>query len=176
MTFGEAFVFFAFTWAANIISKNKMLNKVISLAVMILMGIVLLLNVRLANICYLKEEILQSQAVQYYTALISDIRETDGYTSQTPVVYIGEFNKKTTGINDVGYLFEGVTIEPYNENSMINDYVWKETMRLWCGYYPSLGDSEAIKGDKRISDMPCYPDKGSIALIDGSIVVKFSEE
>ena len=177
MTYGEVFLFFI---PAYLIERGTVSNKVIKyagklgLAVMLIMGVVF---ARFANVCYLKAQIMQSEAVSYYTSLISTIQSTEGYTKDTPIFYIGENDKYDEGVLG-DQRFEPIWLPPYNGNSIINDYNWKETMKMWCGFSPVYATTEEKEkiDTNAIVKMPAYPDKGSVKYIDGVVVVKFSDE
>lgn len=175
MTFGEVFTFILAAWIIEKTLKKNIIEFYLKKIGMILLGIILFLNIRFSNICYLKAEMLQSQAISYYTTLSMQIKNTDGYADEIPVVYINEYNKNENSVCGINYLFDNITLPPYEPNSIINDYAWKETMAQWCGFSPVIGNISIYDGNEEVANMPCYPDKGSIKYIDGQIVVKFSE-
>ena len=47
-------------------------------------------------------------------------------------------------------------------------------MNMWCGFSRVEGDVPE-SGSAQIAAMPVYPDDGSIKMIDGVLVVKFSD-
>ncbi len=48
-------------------------------------------------------------------------------------------------------------------------------MKNWCGYDPvTLDETEFLERDE-IKQMPCYPDYGSIRVIDETVVIKFAD-
>lgn len=49
-----------------------------------------------------------------------------------------------------------------------------EFMSLRCGYEPQLfEDVDDLKKLDEVRQMPCYPDKGAIKVINEIVVVKF---
>ena len=128
---------------------------------------------RYANICYLKAEMMQSQAVSYYATLITRIESIEGYIDELPVAFINSDNKTDNNWPQIQEL-EEITIEPYTWDCVINDNSWIGYMKYRCGYEPKIvEDTEALEQNEKVIAMPSYPDDGSIELVDGVIVVKF---
>lgn len=140
---------------------------------LLLLSLMIFLNVRFANVCYAKEEVLQSQTISYYTTLISRIESIEGYSDDLPVIYINEFKKSDNNFKGVRN-FDTINMDLYGATDLINNYVWRGTMSLWCGFSPTIGNIEDVD-EELIKDMPCYPKDGSIKIINGNIVVKFAD-
>lgn len=128
--------------------------------------------VRIDNICYLKAEFVQAQTVSYYTTMITRIRSTKGYRDGMAVAYVN-FNTKhdSSLVSNEG--FSEVNIIPYfDTDSMINNFAAKSFMENWCGFAPTI-DYSSYEDNADVQQMPCYPDDGSIKVVDGVVVVKF---
>lgn len=131
----------------------------------------------LANVCYTKTAIQQEQTTSYFTRLITRIQSVEGYSTSLPVAYMdgqGKDNEQLQ-LHD----FDTITIlKPYHYTDKINLYNWQQYMRVWCGYAPATVSQEEldrISSTSKVQEMPCYPDDGSIQIIDGVIVVKFAD-
>ena len=175
MTFGEAFTFLLAAWLfenAGIESKTAAWSKKI---ILVLTALLLFMNIRLAGLCYLKADVLQSQAVGYYNSLAARIRSVKGYTDEMPVVYINEDNKEDLAYADTRPWFDSILLLPYTYPSIINNYEWKKNMALWSGFKPETASAEPFADSEIVAAMPSYPDDGSVKIIDGCIVVKFSD-
>lgn len=173
MAFGEVFMF---ALAAFIIERMKDSGKVADIAGKISVGIMIFIAVmfvRFANVCYLKAEVIQSQAISYFNTLIAKIQTTEGYTEDTPVVYVGDSKKNEAGLGGEKY-FSDIYLPPFQGKSLINDFLWEETMELWCGFTPEHGEIPEGSSDE-VSEMPVYPAEGSVKMIDDVLVVKFSD-
>lgn len=127
---------------------------------------------RYDNLCYLKAEYMQSQAISYFTALAAQIKSTEGYTQNTPVVYIHEYEKYDYTMTVVPE-FNEIKLVPYGGSNLLNDYAWKVTMKMWCGFDPVLGNAEDYQELPEVVQMPTYPDEGSIKMVDGAVIVNF---
>lgn len=175
MTFGQTFPFVLSAWLITEPLGDGTLEKCLRGAASFFMCAFVLLNVRYANICYLEADILQAHVISYYNVLISRIQSTEGYTDDMEIIYIGEYDKDIKSV-DVKDNFDWLDTVPYKQlTSVINDYSWKETMKLWCGFDQELGDAEKFENDERVVAMPCYPNAGSIRCMDGKIIVKFAD-
>lgn len=127
------------------------------------------------NDCYLKADILQKQELTYYTGLINSIKCTKGYSDEKKIVWVGEFNKQDKSIAKMER-FDSINILPLNSlDEVINDYIWREDLKLLCGFDPAVEEYSEGKFRGILEKMTCYPDDGSIKCVDDYIIVKFAE-
>ena len=127
------------------------------------------------NVCYLKADLMQAEAINYYNRLIERIRTTEGYTPEVPVAYINDRSKNDDDFSG-NRLFDPIYLPPYQGNSIINDFSWEKTMNMWCAFSrvePGEEELQALSG--QIEQMPVYPSEGSVQMLDGIIVVKFAQ-
>ena len=184
MAYGEVFMF---ALAAYIIERIRDLGKseadigvvyrrislVGATACSVIIVIMAVMFARFANVCYLKAELMQQEAISYYTTLITRIEQTPGYTHDTPVAYIEPRSKNDDDFSG-NRLFDPIYLPPFQNNSIINDFSWEKTMNMWCGF--SRVEGEVPEGGAaEVAGMPAYPADGSIKMIDGVIVVKFAD-
>ncbi len=141
-------------------------------------GIVLFSGIyysRFANICYFKLDFQQQQAIGYYSTLISRIQNLDGYTDDLPVAVLNIENISDKNISHVKQ-YDFVTIIPYNDSNeeFLSNYKWDDFMKMWCGYEPDyVKDTTEIENNPVVKNMPNYPDRGSVKIVNGIVVVKF---
>lgn len=136
---------------------------------------------RFSNMCYIKTELTQKRYLEYVENLADRIESIEGYDKSVPVAYIGE-RKKIDYFDEMNDSLAAIRLHPFDTISSldgsrwINDYAWKETMAFWCGFSPVLVDniSEWINSEE-VRSMPIYPKDGSVRMVNGAIVVKFSE-
>lgn len=132
--------------------------------------------VRFANICYFKAEFQQSQAISYFTRLVSRIESADGYSPDLPVAFLNDKRKLGFSAPQIRE-FDEIRLLPYyftDTNQMINNYAWKDFMRMWCGFAPIvIENTERFAEMPDVMMMPRYPTDGSIKVVDGTVVVKF---
>lgn len=178
MMYGGVGTFVYFIWLVNYMSqKNPQFPKINQAVIILSATLILCINLlycRFANICYLKADYVQKQAISYYTTLITRIKSVEGYTAQTRVVYINEYRKSDATIPRITQ-FEAIRISPYHWSCIINDYKWRGSMVLWCGFNPKTADSAMYEQLPEVIQMPCYPSDGSIKMIEDVLVVKFAD-
>ena len=136
-----------------------------------------LLFCKLDNICYLKIQFIQSEAISYYTTLISRIESTAGYKEDYQIAFIEGQKKEDTNWAQIPEL-DLAALFPIDWKEIINDNSWIDYMRYWCGFEPRLVDNITMKNlqkDSIVKMMPCYPDDGSISVINDTVVVKFAD-
>ena len=123
-----------------------------------------------SNINYLAAEVKQQRLISYFSELVADIHETENYKAEYPVVFINEREKNDVSFDCQQY-FDNVD-QPYQKN-LVNDYAWKEFMKIWIGYNPVVLEEDNFKDLAEVKNMPSYPDYGSIKVINETVVVKF---
>lgn len=127
------------------------------------------------NSAYLKATFLQEQTIAWYDTLIGEIKGTEGYKDEYPVAYIGMYQADDMSFAHIPSMENSVKIMGYDFSmqDIVNDYKMYEFMSLRCGFEPVLyEDSEKLENKSEIREMPSYPDKGSIKVIDNVVVVK----
>lgn len=115
------------------------------------------------------------------TLLVDDMRETAGYSEgTTPVAFVGDeapvvFQYHTgdfegvTGTFGIGYTGVNVSIIDRDRLQIL--------LRNWIGVapaYASDAEIERLSALPEVDAMPVYPAAGSIAMIEGNLVVKLS--
>ena len=136
--------------------------------------IIIILYCKFDNLCYLEAELSQSEAISYGTILISRIQSTDGYEINMPVLFL-HYNKNNDPNVTKYKQFGEINIRPYERglSQYITDYEFVRFLRQWCGYSPVITKSDSFEKKEEIKNMPCYPNSGSIKIIDGIVVIKF---
>lgn len=144
-------------------------------------GIVLLLVLctmftRFDNQCYLKTEFTQKETISYFTTLVTRIKIIENYDDELPVSFVfidgGHIEDKSIyEIDNLSY----IKMYPYDAGlyEYINNYEWKTFMKRWCGYNPVIVDGSDLENNDEVKQMACYPDDGSIKVVDNRVVVRF---
>lgn len=128
-------------------------------------------------------EFLRAADQHAYTAgvlLLDDMRETEGYRADTPVVPVGDgapaaFQYNTGDFRQVraddGSGYSGLRL-PVIDNAHLR--VW---MRDYIGVELNYADSALsarMTALPAVQEMPIYPAEGAIRMIDGCLVIKLS--
>ncbi len=128
---------------------------------------------RTDNISYLKATLIQSEAIQYFNALIAKIQTAEGYNKDYPVAFVNESNKDTLHLIEFTE-FAGLPEDPDRDLAdYVNDFMWYKFMGIWCGYEPQVVSEKQYENSVEVSNMPSYPDDGSVKVINQTVVVKF---
>lgn len=173
MVYGQVMPFILFACLLDRLTfKTRKIERMIKGGLAIMLILLNIMYCRFDNECYLKAEFTQQKAISYFTTLITQIKCTDGYMDEMPVSFINE-NISDLSIYEMANLSH-IQIAPYwGMNDYVNDYVWIEFMKKWCGYSPNIIDGADVMDNEEVKGMPSYPDQGSIKVIENRVVVKF---
>ncbi len=174
------FVLLVAWWTVNHFDTMKPFVKVGQRVVLtVLVFIILWGNVQTANAAYLKKDLEQDANLSLFTRIIYQMENCDGYvTGETPVVFVGKPDSLLDEIPGFERIYEIVGCD--------TGYVLGASLR---GYYQAYFDyillNPAIMADSEtwsqmqtkdeVIAMPCYPEEGSVEIIDGIIVVKLGD-
>lgn len=122
------------------------------------------------NECYLALQLNYNQGYAYCNTLISRIQSTPGYRDDMSVVIVGSMP-------------ENKTIPHMEEFDNISNLEWigKHTgwymqpqfMKYYLGFAPNwIEDPAPFEAQNVVNQMNVYPDDGSIAIVDDTVVVK----
>lgn len=129
---------------------------------------------------YLSLYYANQQTIHYFQTMVTRIKSIDDYTDELPVLFIGETIEDASFdhslYENAPFLYGGNVTSTY----LINSYSSKTWFKPYFGYNPpQLTEQEKIdriSNNTVVMAMPCYPDDGSIKIIDDVIVVKLTEE
>lgn len=170
MVYSIIFNFIVISWIVEYLNVSNRLDNILRCVLICGMGFYLISYVRFSNMCYVKANILQSQAINYFNGLVVRIKSVEGYNEEIKIEYVNEYKKKTQETSQV--YFDDIYICPYDYKSLVNDYSWKEMMSMWVGFSPVI-DNSIPDSDIRVQEMPAYPEEGSIKVVDDILIVKF---
>lgn len=124
-----------------------------------------------ANVQYLALDLQYKQAHSYYTVLVTQIKSLDGFSQAMPVVFIGDrFNDETYYTND--HVLGG---GGGRQGSLIGVNTI-EFLKVYLGFDPFIPeDNSKWIDNQNVKMMPCYPDAGSVKIVDNAIVIKLQD-
>lgn len=146
---------------------------------MFLICVILYSNVQIANVAYLKKDLEQKATLSLWTRIVNSMESCAEYQPGiTPVVFIGQSEL----LNDVIHGFQNYQDLVGTNTSVVvsasEDYRVRSYFRYVLNNPANISGGElwnAMRVDSRTSEMPSYPEEGSIALIDDVLVVKLGE-
>lgn len=144
----------------------------------VLLAVFCLFCVRTDNATYARGQLIQQRSISYFTSLVTTIKTTPGYTASTPVAFVGDtfYAMDSTFHSIEGYSAISMAPLPYDASPFSIGYSWQDFLTLWCGFTPPYADGTDYENLPEVQAMPCYPDEGSVGLVNGTVVVKLRTE
>lgn len=130
-----------------------------------------------ANGNYLAIEYTNQHDNAYYQALMTQMKSVEGYKVDIPIAMIGK------PVADSTFSRQDMIGETFDiggkSSTNIDAYSSWNIMTRVLGYDPMVRDSDEdeayFRGLEEVKDMPCYPNSGSMKIIDETLVIKFQE-
>lgn len=137
------------------------------------MALIILINTYIANEVPLKLHLMYENSYSLCTSINTQFQQTPGYTQQTPVVITGD-----QGFPSFDGQFDHLQTMIGQQTMFLVNINYQNMFRYYLGAQMNLVDDpaiiEAVTATDAYTQMPCYPDYGSIRMLDGIMVVKFS--
>ena len=134
-------------------------------------------SVIFSNQIYIKKDLEFKNTYATLNRVIDRIEQMDGYiVDETPVAFIGNFEKSSLAMKKNYFSYEGVgqggmfAVTYYSTYELFLEDVMDYPINLL-----EEDDANSLKNDDRVIAMSNFPDRGSCKMIDGTMVVKFSE-
>ena len=134
----------------------------------------------LDNAAYMKADIVQQQAIAWYTELAANIKGCDGFSDDMEIVLVGIDNitdGTITKIDDGGQL-DIIQVAKYPDYLTIlsnGGSINFAKEHIGFGNDLVIVDDGTVAAKEEVQSMPTYPNDGSIQIIDGQVVVKLGE-
>ena len=128
------------------------------------------------NGCYMSLEYTKNHDMAYFQTMITQIKSIDGYDDTLPVAFVGNVIDDAT--NNQGSLMGPVFAINGKSESNVNVFSRTHIITQYLGFAPTVcgyEETRACMESEVVQKMPSYPDDGSIQIVDGIIVVKFSD-
>ena len=130
----------------------------------------------LDNAAYEKAFHLQESANAYCIELISNIKFTDGYFDEIPILFVYDEQASDNTIESF-WQYNEITLQGYKirGNQFDAFATLPEYMSLHCGFkFNEPDDALELSDTEEVKNMPVYPDKGSIRIVRNVLVVKLT--
>jgi len=133
-------------------------------------------NVQTSNALYLKKDMEQDAYLALMNRIVYRMETVDDYeVGVTPVVFVGShqlLNQVIPGYEE----YRGITgMDSSVVANTQEDYRLRTYFQTVMNYPVNIPGSDVfqqMREDSRVAEMPAYPDNGSVAVIDGILVVK----
>lgn len=148
-------------------------KKHIKKAVSFITLIIILSYAYLANLNYTQLYYTTQKVENYMSSLVLQVRMTEGFDSSMEWAFIGDI------VQDPLLYDNWEQVPRYSGNasifSLINTYSRLSWVKNCFGYNIPLVDENQLAElgkDARVIDMPCFPDDGSIQVLDDVVIIK----
>ena len=129
----------------------------------------------LTQVNYTAQYYATRQMENYMTALVTQVRMTEGFDTEKEWAFIGYahdplFNNK--------WMYSKVYTDNTNAKYMFNSYSRTSWLKHYFGYTVNVASNHRIdqlKAMEEVKNMPVWPNDGSIKIIDNTIVIKFQQ-
>ncbi len=180
MEYSVVFVpIFGLIWAEHYtisFDKKEILRKMMQWTAALCAVVMLVVYIWYGNGCYLSLEYTKYHDMAYYETMVTQIKSAEGYRDELPVALIGDtITDETHTMGSMMGLTFGMDgkIET-NINSYTRTFIITKLLGFaprFCGYE----EIQALMENEEVKEMPCYPDAGSIKVINDTVVVKIIE-
>jgi len=150
-------------------------------AALVLAGAYVILTLNYAwvdTINYTAAYYTSEQTLSFFTTLVTQVKETEGYRTGLPWAFIGTHIKDDNFANGWGVSLGGMRLGG-NAMRLINKYSRNNFIRFYTGYIVHYATSEQIqelRAMDEVVNMPRYPADGSIQIINDVIVIRINDE
>ena len=139
-------------------------------AAALLLFAVLVSNVYFGNMTYLKLKLQYENAYSFYTSLMAQVKNTEGFDEDTELAFIG---RQDNLLHQFPQLDTELLMGPAKD--LVNIYSRENFIKYYLGFdipFASEASLEKLSDDERVLEMAEYPYYGSVQKIDDYIVVK----
>lgn len=153
------------------------LNWIVTLAACIC----ILIYIWYANGNYMQLQYTNYRDLAYYETIVTQIKDLDGFHDDLPLMLKGSTLNDTSMYHDytmeLQFNADGKTstnILSWCHENLISDFLGYQPRLVW-DFQISDVIEHVDEFETYVADMPYYPDDGSIQIVEGIIVVKFSD-
>ena len=149
-------------------------------ASVVIVFVILVSNIVLANQAYVRKDMEEDANLSFFTRVLDRMEQVEGYDHHTmPVVFVGrpESFPKT----EASYGFETSSELLWGNDPLAIGSLYPERYQKYFYYrlhysieIISHEEGRKYQNHETVKEMPCFPSAGSIAIVDGHLIVKFS--
>ncbi len=155
-------------------------HKVSQIVAVVLVAVTLLGNVQMANCIYTAKRFVQNANLSLFTRIVADIEDMEDYViGETPICFVGEPEYAMSPLPKQYRRY-------YTTGAKSSFAISTKNRDHYQCYFDHvlmnpgvIADNEvvyAMNNDPQVLAMPLYPQDGSIAMVDGVVVVKLGND
>ncbi|WP_369283533.1 glucosyltransferase domain-containing protein [Oscillibacter sp. GMB15532] len=161
--------------------SRSLIRALCGASVVVLSLLLLLSNTLLANQAYTSQEKRQNAAIEYWKDVVTEIKHVEEYSAEMPIALVGYNEDSSIRQLDIVY-FNSTLAGMTSAEQFLNFPIYHDWLRPgffmnqvgFSGTFATFEESMQLKEKAEIQAMPIYPQEGSIAVVDGVLVVHFS--
>ncbi len=145
---------------------------------LIMLVVVVISNYYICNIVYRRLEVITESESAYMNRIVATLEQRQEWRTGKPIYFYGarplfsEYYGEMSSPLKSPMTVEGTSITPnYSYGAMV------KYMDV-CLHFPIVEvdreQQERINENEKIAEMPCYPEDGSMCVVDGVLVIKIS--
>lgn len=180
MSYADCLVFFfilLMVW--DVREKPIAFRKIAKSICVITISLIIASNVITANELYLKKDLEQESALSYFTRVLDDIDEFEGYDrEETPIMFVGNPENFTDYMLGFDTSHDITGAEYNNAIGYLTQVPFKNYFEYKLHYRINVVDHGTFVKYREIDvvkQMPNFPEDGCMQMIDGILVVKFND-
>lgn len=152
------------------------LNKYTKTVVVVLVSVIIFFNSYFANVNYSSMYFSNRQVENFFSSITTQIHMTEGYDSTKKWAFIGSANEKffSQSIWAKQHAYGG----NIGAAALVNEYSGEAWIFNYMGHRCAVANNterEKLIKLSEVQEMPCWPDEGSVKVIDEYVVIKLSD-
>lgn len=168
-------------WNLALANKGKQIGKKTRAAACVLpLAVLTLLFDRgiYANQMYLKKDLEYDTTLSVMTRVVDRIEQVEGYIpGETPVEFLGDIQRSKLAMTRPAFAHLG-SLTGTEENYAITygDTFWMYLEDVMGYPIKRFRETKNEEQERVTDDMPCFPDKDSVQMVDGVVFVKLAAQ
>ena len=131
-----------------------------------------------ANQIYLKKDLEYDTTLSVMTRVVDRIEQVEGYIpGETPVKFLGDIQRSQLAMTRPAFAHLG-SLTGTEENYAITygDTFWMYLEDVMGYPIKRFRETKNEEQERVTDDMPCFPDKDSVQMVDGVVFVKLAAQ
>ena len=156
-------------------ASPKGARSVLTKCVCLLIAVIISFYAYETNVNYMALYFYNRQAENYLSSLVVQARMTGGFHTDLEWAFLGKIQDPLLGSYwQYEHTYGGIE----KTQSLVRRYSWPEWIHNYYGYEVPTASTDRVTQLSRMDEvraMPCWPNDGSIRIVDGTLVIKFEE-
>ena len=128
------------------------------------------------NVNYNALHYANRQTENHYVSLVTQVRMTEGFTSECKWAFVGEFQDPL--MESPAWSKAATYGGSSNYAGLLSSYSRPFWLNTYLGYTVPMATEEEVAAlcqTEAVQQMPCWPDNGSVQVMGDTIIIKYRE-